>query len=114
MTSPQNACASSAIPTRGYAEDYLRILRFFRIHAAYGSGEPDRAGYLACIRGRAGLAALSAERVRMEMLKLMVAEGAAGAVTAMAEGGLLLPIFGGVAYTGPFAADDRGGARAWD
>jgi poly(A) polymerase len=40
----------------------------------------------------------------MEMLKLMVATGAAGAITAMADGGLLLPIFGGVAYTGPFAA----------
>ena len=87
------------------AEDYLRILRFFRMHAAYGAGEPDRAGYLACIGGRAGLASLSAERVRMEMLKLMVAEGAlALRCSAMADGGLLLPIFGGVAYTGPFAA----------
>jgi poly(A) polymerase len=86
------------------AEDYLRILRFFRMHAAYGSGEPDRAGYLACIGARAGLANLSAERVRMEMLKLLVAEGALVAITAMADGGLLLPIFGGVTYTGPFAA----------
>lgn len=91
-------------PQARITEDNLRILRFFRFHAAYGTGEPDRAGYLACISGRAGLAALSAERVRMEMLKLMVAEGAAGAVQAMADGGLLLPIFGGVAYTGPFAA----------
>jgi poly(A) polymerase len=91
-------------PHQRIAEDYLRILRFFRIHAAYGAGEPDRAGYLACIGAQAGLASLSAERVRMEMLKLMVAEGAAGAVAAMAEGGLLLPIFGGIAYTGPFAA----------
>jgi poly(A) polymerase len=91
-------------PDQRIAEDYLRILRFFRIHAAYGSGEPDRSGYLACIAGRAGLAALSAERVRMEMLKLMVAEGAAGAVAAMSEGGLLLPVLGGVAYTGPFSA----------
>src|ERR1700693_709318 len=91
-------------PNQRIAEDYLRILRFFRIHAAYGTGEPDRAGYLACIAARAGLATLSAERVRMEMLKLMTAEGAAGAMTAMADGGLLLPIFGGVAYTGPFAA----------
>jgi tRNA nucleotidyltransferase/poly(A) polymerase len=91
-------------PNQRIAEDYLRILRFFRIHAAYGAGEPDRAGYLACINGRAGLASLSAERVRMEMLKLMVAKGAAGAVTAMSDGGLLLPIFGGVAYTGPFKA----------
>ncbi len=91
-------------PNQRIAEDYLRILRFFRIHAAYGAGEPDRAGYLACIAARAGLTTLSAERVRMEMLKLMVAEGAPGAVAAMADGGLLLPIFGGVAYTGPFTA----------
>src|SRR6478672_7221102 len=86
------------------AEDYLRILRFFRMHAAYGTDEPDRAGYLACIAGRAGLASLSAERVRMEMLKLVVAEGAGVAVQAMADAGLLLPIFGGVTYTGTFAA----------
>jgi tRNA nucleotidyltransferase/poly(A) polymerase len=91
-------------PGQRIAEDYLRILRFFRMHAAYGSGEPDRAGYLACIGARAGLATLSAERVRMEILKLMVAEGAAGALTAMADGGLLLPIFCGVTYAGPFAA----------
>src|SRR6266852_1349031 len=91
-------------PNQRIAEDYLRILRFFRIHAAYGAGEPDRAGYLACIAARAGLTTLSAERVRMEMLKLMVAEGAAAATAAMADGGLLLPIFGGVAYTGPFTA----------
>ena len=85
------------------AEDYLRILRFFRMHAAYGSGEPDRPGYLACIGGRAGLAGLSAERVRMEMLKLLVTEGALVAVTAMTDGGLLLPVFGGVSYPGALA-----------
>ncbi|MFO1107872.1 MAG: CCA tRNA nucleotidyltransferase [Bradyrhizobium sp.] len=91
-------------PSERIAEDYLRILRFFRIHAAYGAGEPDRAGYLACIGGRAGLASLSAERVRMEMLKLMVAPGAAGAISAMADCGLLQQIVGGVAYTGALAA----------
>ena len=91
-------------PDQRIAEDYLRILRFFRIHAAFGAGDPDRPGHLACIRGRAGLAALSAERLRMEMLKLMVAEGAGVAVTAMADGGLLLLIFGGIAYPRSFAA----------
>lgn len=91
-------------PAQRIAEDYLRILRFFRFHAAYAAGEVDRAGYLACIGGRAGLAELSAERIRMEMLKLVVANGAAAAAVAMADGGLLLPLFGGVAYTGPFAA----------
>ena len=91
-------------PNQRLAEDYLRILRFFRIHAAFGMGEPDRAGYLACIGARDGLATLSAERIRMEMLKLLVADGAVTAIAAMVEGGLLLQILGGVAYTGPFAA----------
>jgi len=91
-------------PNQRLAEDYLRILRFFRIHAAFGMGEPDRAGYLACIGARDGLATLSAERIRMEVLKLLVADGAVTAIAAMVEGGLLLQILGGVAYTGPFAA----------
>ncbi|MDA9432016.1 CCA tRNA nucleotidyltransferase [Bradyrhizobium sp. CCBAU 51627] len=91
-------------PDQRIAEDYLRILRFFRIHAAFGAGEPDRDGYLACIRGRAGLATLSAERVRMEMLKLLVASGASAAALAMAEAGLLQALIGGVAYTGPLNA----------
>jgi poly(A) polymerase len=91
-------------PAERITEDYLRILRFFRIHAAYGAGEPDRAGYLACIGGREGLSSLSAERVRMEMLKLMMASGAAGSVVAMADSGLLQQIIGGVAYPGPLAA----------
>jgi poly(A) polymerase len=86
------------------AEDYLRILRFFRFHSAFGVGEPEREGYLACIAGRAGLATLSAERVRMEMLKLLITEGAVGAVEAMMDAGLMISILGGVAYLGPFAA----------
>jgi poly(A) polymerase len=91
-------------PDRRIAEDYLRVLRFFRMHASYGTGEPDRAGLLACIRGRAGIAGLSAERVRMEMIKLLVADAAIVAVEAMADGGLLLQIFGGVGYLGAFKA----------
>ena len=91
-------------PDRRIAEDSLRILRFFRIHAAYGAGEADRAGVLACIRGRTGLADLSAERIRMEFLKLLVADGALSAVTTMAECGLLLRILGGVSYSQAFAA----------
>jgi poly(A) polymerase len=91
-------------PRQRIEEDYLRILRFFRIHAAFGAGEVDREGYLACISSLPGLASLSAERVRMEVLKLLVADGAVGAVMAMADGGFLQTIFGGVAYTGPFAA----------
>ncbi len=90
-------------PAQRIAEDYLRILRFFRIHAAYGTGLPDRAAMLACIAARDGLALLSAERLRMEMLKLVVAPGAADALVAMDDCGLLMRITGGVAYHGPFA-----------
>ncbi|HEY0219295.1 MAG TPA: CCA tRNA nucleotidyltransferase [Afipia sp.] len=90
-------------PSQRIAEDYLRILRFFRIHAAYGAGEPDRDALLACIEARDGLRSLSAERVRMEMLKLVVARGAGEALIAMDNGGLLTRIVGGVAYHGPFA-----------
>ncbi|HEX7790126.1 MAG TPA: CCA tRNA nucleotidyltransferase [Afipia sp.] len=91
-------------PSQRIAEDYLRILRFFRIHAAYGDGAPDRAGYEACIAGREGLSGLSAERIRMEMLKLMVAKGAAPALVAMDDAGLLLRLTAGVVFHGAFAA----------
>jgi poly(A) polymerase/tRNA nucleotidyltransferase (CCA-adding enzyme) len=85
------------------AEDYLRILRFFRIHAAYGEGPPDAAGYSACIAGRDGLSGLSAERIRAEMLKLVVARNAFPALVAMDDAGLLLRLVGGVSYRGVFA-----------
>jgi poly(A) polymerase len=91
-------------PDTRIAEDYLRILRFFRFHARYGDGPPDRAALLACLRGRRGIAQLSSERLRMEMLKLVVAPGARAAVQAMADGGLLVAITGGVTYAGAFAA----------
>src|SRR6266516_4723594 len=40
------------------AEDYLRILRFFRFHALYGDGHPDADGLHAAIVARAGLGQL--------------------------------------------------------
>ncbi len=82
-------------PTR-IAEDYLRILRFFRFHAAYGEGALDPAGLHACIAARAGLHSLSRERVRMELLKLMLARHAVPVLAAMSESGLLVAVLGGV------------------
>jgi tRNA nucleotidyltransferase/poly(A) polymerase len=78
------------------AEDYLRILRFFRFHAAYGEGAPDPEGVAACITGRAGLEQLSRERVRMELMKLLVARHAVPALAVMTEAGLLDRVLGGV------------------
>ena len=90
-------------PAKRIAEDYLRILRFFRFHAAYGTSEhPDAAGLAACIAGREGLAQLSRERVRMEMLKLLVAVHAVPTLIAMTDAGLLLRVLGGVSYLGAF------------
>jgi tRNA nucleotidyltransferase/poly(A) polymerase len=89
-------------PARRIAEDYLRILRFFRIHAAYGEGRVDRDGLNACVAGRAGLASLSAERIRSEMLKLLVAPGASAALREMSDVGLLLELLGGVTYQAAF------------
>jgi tRNA nucleotidyltransferase/poly(A) polymerase len=83
-------------PAKRIAEDYLRILRFFRFHAAYGEGDPDPAGLAACIAGRNGLEQLSRERVRMELLKLLVAKRAPPALTIMADAGLLGSVLAGV------------------
>lgn len=83
-------------------EDYLRILRFFRFHAFFGEGAPDAAGLLACIKARAGLAMLSCERARMEMLKLMLGPHAASTLAVMAEAGLLGEVLGGVPLLASF------------
>jgi poly(A) polymerase len=85
------------------AEDYLRILRFFRFHAAYGEGAPDPDGVAACIDGRAGLDQLSRERIRMEVLKLLVARHAVPSLAVMTEAGLLEQVLGGVPLLASFA-----------
>jgi poly(A) polymerase len=90
-------------PAKRIAEDYLRILRFFRFHAAYSDGgHPDAEGLAACIAGREGLSQLSRERVRMELMKLLVAIHAVPTLIAMTDAGLLLRVLGGVSYLGAF------------
>lgn len=77
------------VPAQRIAEDYLRILRFFRFHAAYGKGAPDRAGLQACTRARSGLQNLSAERIRQELFKLLAAPRAVETLQVMAKAGIL-------------------------
>ncbi len=89
-------------PQQRIDEDYLRILRFFRFHAHFSDGAPDRPGLQACIRARSGLDTLSRERVRMEMLKLLVAARATPALAVMMESGLLGMVLGGVAFLASF------------
>ena len=85
------------------AEDYLRILRFFRFHASYGAGAPDAQGLAACIAGRAGLEQLSRERIRMEVAKLLLARHAVPALAVMTETGLLEQVLGGVPLLASYA-----------
>ena len=73
-------------------EDYLRILRFFRIHAHYGTAAPDEEALAACRGEAAQLTRLSAERVAAELLRLLAAPAPAPAVALMAETGVLAQV----------------------
>ncbi len=75
-------------------EDFLRILRFFRFSAEYGEGRLDAEGLAACVSEKAGLARLSAERVRSELLKLLVAPASHPGIEAMGRAGLITPLIG--------------------
>jgi poly(A) polymerase len=83
------------------AEDYLRILRFFRFHAWYGDEDEglDPQALAAISAATDGLAQLSRERVGAEMRKLLAAPDPAPAVAAMRTCGVLTRLLPG--------ADDR-------
>ncbi len=70
-------------------EDVLRILRLFRFHAHYGTGALDADDLEAAGRLAAKLPALSAERVRSELMRLMEADDPRATVDAMASAGVL-------------------------
>jgi poly(A) polymerase len=73
-------------------EDYLRILRFFRFFAWYGSGRPDAEGLKACARLKDGLERLSAERVWAELKKLLAAPDPSRALLWMRQAGVLTKV----------------------
>ncbi|HSG56962.1 MAG TPA: CCA tRNA nucleotidyltransferase, partial [Paracoccaceae bacterium] len=83
------------------AEDYLRILRFFRFHAWYGDDTEglDQHALSAIAEATDGLGQLSRERVGGEMRKLLSAPDPAPSVAAMRSCGVLTRILPG--------ADDR-------
>ncbi|WP_147045645.1 CCA tRNA nucleotidyltransferase [Methylobacterium gnaphalii] len=90
-------------PATRIREDALRSLRFFRFHARFGRGEPDRPALDVIIAARASLDRLSHERVRAELLKLLLAPRAVPAVAVMSETGLLSRLLGGVVDLGRLA-----------
>lgn len=78
-------------------EDYLRILRFFRFHAAYGDPEQglDPDGLAACAALADGLDGISRERITAELRKLLAARDPAPAVAAMSHSGVLARVLPG-------------------
>jgi len=91
-------------PDRRIAEDHLRILRFFRFHAAYGRGAIDPDGLAAVIASKRLLGSLPAERVLNEMVRLLPAVSAPAMVGILAEHDILAPFIGGPLRADCFAA----------
>ncbi len=79
-------------PAARIAEDHLRILRFFRFHARFGSGQPDPGALQACTARANDLMALSRERIADELLKLLALADPAPTVAVMLEHRILKPV----------------------
>lgn len=72
-------------PAQRIAEDYLRILRYFRFFARYGSLAPEPVVQAALRNAVPGMARLSAERVWSEIVRILSAPDPTAAVALMAE-----------------------------
>ena len=97
-------------PDTRIVEDVLRVMRFFRFHAWYGKPPLDPEGLAACRRHMGKLRALSAERVRTELLKLLAADNPADVVEAMAVSGAFdhwLPQYQGATRLRALIANER-------
>ncbi len=79
-------------PLARIAEDHLRILRFFRFHARFGSGRPDAAALAACAQRANDLMALSRERIADELIKLLAVHDPGETVEVMLDNGILRPV----------------------
>ena len=79
-------------PLQRIAEDHLRILRFFRFHARFGSGPPDEPALEACTARANDLMALSRERIADELIKLLSVEDPSATVGIMLDRAILRPV----------------------
>lgn len=75
------------------AEDYLRILRFFRFHAKYGQGGMDAEALAACRANAAQIAKLSRERITYEFMRILAMDNAPKILEIMFLNNVLVDIF---------------------
>ena len=91
-------------PLQRIAEDHLRILRYFRFHARFGSGEPNAAALAACTARANDLMALSRERIADELLKLLALADPTPTVELMIARGLFVPVVPEIEHADRLAA----------
>ena len=89
------------------AEDHLRILRFFRFHAKFGTGRPDRAALKACTARANDLMALSRERIADELLKILALDEPTRTVRLMIRHGIFRPVLPEIEDPGQLASLPR-------
>ncbi len=99
-------------PATRIAEDYLRVLRYFRFFARYGAGPTDPGAVAAIRAGVAGLARLSVERVWGELARILAAPEPNVAIALMAELGVLAAVLPEGADPGRLAGLIQSGAPA--
>lgn len=95
-------------PLGRIAEDHLRILRFFRFHARYGTkgydSAPDAEAIAACAARANDLMALSRERIADELTKLLALPDPAPTVALMVDRGILKPVIPEITGAAPLTA----------
>lgn len=79
-------------PATRIAEDYLRVLRFFRFHARYARMDPEPAELAALAAAVPHLSRLSAERVWSELKRILEALDPRPALALMARLGVLAAV----------------------
>ena len=82
-------------PNKRIAEDYLRILRFFRFQAIYGNEmlEINVPALAACQEHKSKLATLSKERITSELRKLFLSNNPTRTIIKMTDTGILNQLF---------------------
>jgi poly(A) polymerase len=79
-------------PAQRIAEDVLRVLRYYRFEARFGTGAGDPEARAACHAAVPLLPNLSAERVAQELLRLLAVPDPLPVLRMMAEDGVLTAI----------------------